>query len=64
MRSDINQSKDKIILLNYIPKQKYKLKKIKNNKYISENTIFSVSSVDSVIMNKSEGSLKGKIKNL
>ena len=62
MRSDINQSKDKIILLNYIPKQKYKLKKIKNNKYISENTIFSVSSVDSVIMNKSEGSLKGKLK--
>tara|TARA_Y100000591_G_C21707238_1_gene631489 strand:- start:130 stop:846 length:717 start_codon:yes stop_codon:yes gene_type:complete len=62
MKSKINQSKDKIILLNYIPKQKYKLKKIKNNKYISENTIFSVSSVDSVIINKSKGNLKGKLK--
>lgn len=56
------QSDDKLILLNYIPKKKYVLKKLDYNKYISTDSIFSVSNISEIQIDKKPGHLAGSIK--
>ncbi|MDA9629761.1 hypothetical protein N9S67_02050 [Candidatus Pelagibacter sp.] len=54
-------SKNKFILLNYFPKKKYDLKKLDNKTYISNETIYSVSNIHEILIDKKSGQLDGSI---